>query len=209
MPKEPMPEDHARRCEPDPFHGICGGDDAAVQPVWRAGDGLGPDRLHPAWRLFLLGDGSATRNMALLTGGPIQVEVTEVRELMSVPDPAPGGIGAIPGPWLFRRVWLTAADGTALSHAVSWWHRPKARECLEDPAQPVGSNLARARRAFHREILSLFRIESPLLADRFGHPGPCWGRHYRMWDRGEAVCLIGEIYSPVIGRHLGIGGANG
>eukprot|EP01138_Halocafeteria_seosinensis_P003229 gb/GECG01003303.1/.p1 GENE.gb/GECG01003303.1/~~gb/GECG01003303.1/.p1 ORF type:complete len:183 (+),score=12.34 gb/GECG01003303.1/:1-549(+) len=82
------------------------------------------------WRLLLLGDGSMTRNLTLLTGGPIQVKVLEHGEPESeVTDPCE--------PWLkdvqqkftaineditTRSVLLQGGpEGESLVFAVSWW----------------------------------------------------------------------------------------
>ncbi len=57
--------------------------DGGRRVVWRAGPAGFSTKpqaipLTPAWRLFLLGDGSATRSLSLLTGGRICVDVIEM-----------------------------------------------------------------------------------------------------------------------------------
>lgn len=175
--------------------------------VWRAGPAASPAEPHalplpPVWRLFLLGDGSATRSLSLLTGARIRVDVIEMQTAAGDTD-GPEDLDEIAAPRLRRRVWLRTENGTRLGHATSWWDTRHARDCLAEPALPIGTNLDRLRRAPRRDIRSVFLMQSPSLEAAFGHPGPFWGRDYLLRDGGEALCLIREIFSPALERPLG------
>ena len=175
--------------------------------VWRAepgGASVEPQAvaLPPVWRLFLLGDGSATRSLSLLTGERICVDVIEMRDASGDAD-GPEDLDRITAPLIRRCVWLCTEGGTHLSHATSWWNARHARDYLTDPALPIGINLDRLRCAPHRDIRSVFLAQDPGLEAAFGHAGPFWGRDYLMRERDALLCLIREIFSPALERQLG------
>jgi hypothetical protein len=49
----------------------------------------------------------------------------------------------------------------------------------------------------------VFLAHSPCLEAAFGHAGPFWGRDYLMRERDEVLCLIREVFSPILERPLG------
>ena len=80
-------------------------------------------RMSPAWRMFLLGNGSPTRHLRLLTGRRTRVEVIEMKEVGDIIDPlAPAEVKLVPAPRLRRQVFLKTDDGTILGYAVSYWN---------------------------------------------------------------------------------------
>jgi len=175
--------------------------------VWYAGPVDAPAEpqavaLPPVWRLFLLGDGSATRSLSLLIGERICVDVIEMHRAGDDPD-GPEDLCRITAPRVRRSVWLCTEGGTRLGHATSWWNARHARDYLTDPALPIGVNLDRLRCAPHRDIRSVFLAHDPRLEAAFGHAGPFWGRDYLMREREELLCLIREIFSPALERQLG------
>ncbi|MBC6436146.1 DUF98 domain-containing protein, partial [Nostoc sp. HG1] len=55
----------------------------ALQPIWQGGEeivqcGLPREQLATTWQMLLLGDGSHTRNLQLLTGEPVEVDVIDM-----------------------------------------------------------------------------------------------------------------------------------
>ena len=82
---------------------------APFQTVVSGSAGAG---LSGAWRLLLLGDGSPTRHLELLSGFPVTVELIA---MTSDPDPdrsAPLEIHELSTPLLRRQVWAPAPAGT-------------------------------------------------------------------------------------------------
>jgi chorismate-pyruvate lyase len=165
-------------------------------------------QLGGAWKLLLLGDGSPTRHLELLTGLSVEVEL-----IAMAPDPhpaleAPCQVSELVSPLLRRQVWLCCGAET-LGWAESWWTLDQAHNHLQDLRQPIWRNLTAGRTELFREVDGLAQVNSPWLHDRFGHPGPYWSRNYRFFRQGRALTVIREVFSPVLERWLGPAVANG
>jgi chorismate lyase len=66
----------------------------AINPIWQGGSevvqtGLPHQQLPPAWQILLLGDGSPTRHLQLLTGEPTEVDVIDMSAIGMDNDGAP------------------------------------------------------------------------------------------------------------------------
>jgi chorismate--pyruvate lyase len=178
-----------------------------VRIVWHAGSvGVLAEpqavALPPVWRLFLLGDGSTTRSLSLLTGEHICVDVIEMRDAEDDAS-GPEDLDLIAAPRVRRCVWLCTERGTRLGYATSWWTARHAHNYLTDAALPIGVNLDRLHCAPHRDIRMVFLAHSPCLEAAFGHAGPFWARDYLMRERDEVLCLIREVFSPILEGPLG------
>lgn len=163
----------------------------------RAGSQLGG-----GWKLLLLGDGSPTRHLELLTGQTVEVEL-----IAMAPEPpeamgAPVEVSELVSPLLRRQVWLCCGAET-LGWAESWWTLEEAHHHLPDHRQPIWRNLTAGRAELFREVDGLAQVDGPWLQDRFGHPGPYWSRHYRFFRQGKALTVIREVFSPALERWLG------
>jgi chorismate lyase len=170
----------------------------ALQPLWQAGpvavqEGLPHHQLAPAWQILLLGDGSPTRHLQLLTREPTEVDVIDMAPVGDDQDGAPEILAVVPGPRLRRQVWLRTASGQRLAYAVSWW----------EASLPIWASLARLRTELYRDIQGLHFGHCPALEAAFGQVGPFWGRHYLFWHRGKPLTLIYEVFSPCLSRYLG------
>jgi chorismate lyase len=180
----------------------------ALKPLWQAGQptvqaGLPHDQLAPAWQILLLGDGSPTRHLQLLTRDRTEVDVIDMSLVGMDLDGAPDIIRVVPGPRLRRQVWLRTASGQRLAYAASWWEASHVDEYLQNKSLPIWASLARLRTELYRDIQGLYFGESAALAAAFGEPGPFWGRHYLFWHRGKPLTLIYEVFSPYLTRYLG------
>ena len=74
----------------------------ALNPLWQGAEdavqkGLPHTKLAPAWQILLLGDGSPTRHLQLLTGEPTEVDVIDMSLVGEDADGAPEQIVAVPG----------------------------------------------------------------------------------------------------------------
>lgn len=181
----------------------------ALTPIWQGGSevvktGLPHQQLAPAWQMLLLGDGSPTRHLQLLTGEPTEVDVIDMSTIGMDNDGAPNSLQVVPGPRVRRQVWLRTASGQRLAYATSWWEARNVDEYLENKSLPIWASLAKLRTELYRDVQGIYYGESPALAQAFGETGPFWGRHYLFWHRGEPLTLIYEVFSPYLQRYLGI-----
>jgi chorismate lyase len=179
-----------------------------LQPLWQ-GDvadvqsGLPHSQLPPPWQLLLLGDGSPTRHLQLLTGEPTEVDVLDMSEVGMGRDGAPEEIAAISGPRLRRQVWLRTASGQRLAYATSWWNADHVDEYLQNRSLPIWASLAKLRTELYRDVRGVYCGRSASLSQSFGEPGLLWGRHYLFWHHGQPLTLIYEVFSPYLQRYLG------
>ncbi|MEM6424266.1 MAG: chorismate lyase [Cyanobacteria bacterium P01_D01_bin.128] len=180
----------------------------SLKAIWQ-GDtdivqqGLPHDRLSPAWQILMLGDGSPTRHLQLLTREQTEVDVIDMSLVGLDTDGAPPLIEMVPGPRLRRQVWLRTASGQRLAYATSWWEASHVDEYLQNRALPIWASLARLRTELYRDIQGIYYGYSPELASEFGESGPFWGRHYLFWHHGKPLTLIYEVFSPYLTRYLG------
>lgn len=153
--------------------------------------------------MLLLGDGSPTRHLQLLTGEPTEVDVIDMSIIGMDADRAPHPIQAIPGPRLRRQVWLRTASGQRLAYATSWWEASHVDEYLQNRSLPIWASLARQRTELYREVQGICYGHSKALEQAFGQSGPFWGRHYLFWHGGQPFTLIYEVFSPYLEKYLG------
>ena len=180
----------------------------ALTPIWEGGSevvktGLPHQQLPPAWQMLLLGDGSPTRHLQLLTGEPTEVDVIDMSAIGMDNDGAPNSLQVVPGPRVRRQVWLRTASGQRLAYATSWWEARNVDEYLANKSLPIWASLGKLRTELYRDVQGIYYGESPALAQAFGETGSFWGRHYLFWHRGEPLTLIYEVFSPYLQRYLG------
>ena len=179
-----------------------------LTPIWQGGEeviqtSLPHSQLAPAWQLLLLGDGSPTRHLQLLTGEPTEVDVMDMSLIGMDLDNAPDLIQAVPGPRLRRQVWLRTASGQRLGYATSWWEASHVDEFLQNRSLPIWASLARIRTELYRDIQGIYYGYSAALESGFQVVGPFWGRHYLFWHHGRPLTLIYEVFSPYLTKYLG------
>ena len=126
------------------------------QQLWQAPtqavlSGEGPRQLPGAWRLMLLGDGSPTRHLQLLTGQPVAVDLIAMEPEAGEPIDAPPEVAELQGPLLRRQVWLTCG-GMPLAWAESWWNQTQASLHLQDRTIPIWRSLTQGRSELFREV---------------------------------------------------------
>ncbi len=155
------------------------------------------------WKLLLLGDGSPTRHLQLLTGQPVQVEL-----IAMAPEP-PSRRGR-----RRRRRWRSwRLPCCAVRCGCAAAPRPSpGRELVEPgggrvpPAGPQPADLAQPHQQPGRTLPRggwPGRVGAPWLEQRFGQAGPFWSRHYRFFRGGAELTVIREVFSPLLERWLG------
>ena len=165
-----------------------------------------PGWLPGPWRLMLLGDGSPTRHLRLLTGHSVQVNLIAMDADTNLSDasggPRPAEVQELAPPLLRRQVWLNCGDIT-LAWAESWWNQDEAERNLSNREQPIWLSLTQGRSELFREVDGLALVTDPWLEKGFSERGPFWSRHYRFFRRGEALTVIREVFSPHLETWLG------
>jgi chorismate lyase len=180
----------------------------ALHPLWQGDEevvqrGLPHSQLAPAWQMLMLGDGSPTRHLQLLTGEPTEVDVIDMSLIGDDLDNAPDVIQVVPGPRLRRQVWLRTASGQRLAYAASWWEASHVDEYLQNRSLPIWASLARLRTELYRDVQGIHYGHSVALELAFEQKGPFWGRHYLFWHHGRPLTLIYEVFSPYLVNYLG------
>lgn len=153
--------------------------------------------------MLLLGDGSPTRHLQLLTGEPTEVDVIDMSTIGFDHDHAPDSIKMVPGPRLRRQVWLRTSSGQRLAYATSWWEQSHVDEYLQNRSLPIWASLARLRTELYRDVKGICYGHSSALEEAFEQPGAFWGRHYLFWHHGQPLTLIYEVFSPYLQKYLG------
>lgn len=176
--------------------------------LWQGGHeavelGVPRQLLTPTWQVLLLGDGSTTRHLQLLTGEQISVDVMDMSLIGIDRDHVPELIEVVPGPRVRRQVWLKDALGHRLAYAASWWEASHVDEYLCNKTLPIWSSLADLRMELYRDIRDVFLGRSDFLSAAFGYEGPFWGRYYLFWHGGKPLTLIYEVFSPYLELYLG------
>lgn len=177
------------------------------EPLWQApwadvANGRAGDGLSGPWKLMLLGDGSPTRHLGLLTGAPLTIVLIAMEPEPPASSEQPREVEELEPPLLRRQVWLTC-DGETLGWAESWWNREQAEACLRNRRQPIWSSLTEGRTELFREVDGLALVQADWLEERFRRPGPYWSRHYRFFRQGRELTVIREVFSPALERWLG------
>ena len=173
-------------------------------PAATVAAGDDPGELPGPWRLMLLGDGSPTRHLRLLTGHPVAVELIAMAAEAGgqASDGCPREVQELTPPLLRRQVWLNCGEQT-LAWAESWWNQDEANQHLQDRTLPIWLSLTQGRSELFREVDGLALVHEPWLENRFGHSGPFWSRHYRFFRQGRELTVIREVFSPALEEWLG------
>lgn len=180
----------------------------ALDTIWEGGEdvvrqGLPHNQLSPAWQILLLGDGSPTRHLQLLTGEKTEVDVIDMSAIGDRNDGAPSQIQAVPEPRLRRQVWLRTASGQRLAYAASWWDANHVDEYLQNRSLPIWESLSRLHTELYRDIQGIYCGYSQELEVAFQEKGLFWGRHYLFWHDRKPLTLIYEVFSPYLSKYLG------
>jgi chorismate lyase len=180
----------------------------SLTPLWEGGEnvvrhGLPHSQLAPTWQILLLGDGSHTRNLQLLTREKIEVDVIDMSLVGTEDDGAPNQIEAISEPRLRRQVWLRTASGQRLTYAASWWDANHVDEYLQNRSLPIWESLSRLHTELYRDVQGVYYGHSETLESAFNETGPFWGRHYLFWHDRKPLTLIYEVFSPCLRKYLG------
>lgn len=151
---------------------------------------------------MLLGDGSPTRHLHLLTGTEVSVKLIAMESELSPSKHAPLEVKELKPPLLRRQVWLKCGVYT-LAWAESWWNLKEAEKHLQDKDQPIWRSLTEGRSELFREVDGLALVNADWLESTFEQKGPFWSRHYRFFRNKQELTVIREVFSPTLEKWLG------
>ena len=179
-----------------------------LKPIWSGEkdvvqQGLPHEQLSPTWQMLLLGDGSPTHHLQLLTGEPTEVDVIDMSLIGKRDDGAPVEIEAIAEPRLRRQVWLRTASGQRLAYAASWWNADIVDDYLQNRSLPIWRSLSTLHTELYRDVRGVYCGHCSELESAFGQKAPFWGRHYLFWHDRQPLTLIYEVFSPYLQKYLG------
>ncbi len=177
------------------------------KPVWEALtssvlSGQIPIQLPGAWQLMLLGDGSPTRHLNLLTGHEVKIKIIAMESEPKPNQNAPYEVQELNPPLLRRQVWLECGSKT-LAWAESWWNQSEAEHHLKNKNQPIWQSLTQGRSELFREVDGLSLVQAKWLETKFQKEGPFWSRHYRFFRHEKELTVIREVFNPELEIWLG------
>ena len=180
---------------------------SSPEVIWKAPkesvlSGKGHQKLSGPWQLMLLGDGSPTRHLKLLTGHEVAVKVISMAIENSKQNGVPEEVNELEPPLLRRQVWLTCGDLT-LAWAESWWNYQEAEKHLQNKNQPIWESLTQGRSELFREVDGLALVNADWLKLEFQEEGHFWSRHYRFFRHQKELTVIREVFSPKLEQWLG------
>ena len=175
--------------------------------IWKASkenviSGKGNQKLSGPWQLMLLGDGSPTRHLKLLTGHEVAIKVISMTMETNNENGVPVEVNELDPPLIRRQVWLICGNLT-LAWAESWWNSKEAEKHLHNKNQPIWKSLTQGRSELFREVDGLALVNANWLKSEFQEEGPFWSRHYRFFRQQKELTVIREVFSPKLEKWLG------
>ena len=155
-----------------------------------------------AWKLMLLGDGSPTRHLQLLTKKETSIKLIAMQSDAFSHKEAPNEIKQLKKPLIRRQVWIENSSNT-LAWAESWWNKKEAEHHMKNKNQPIWQSLTQGRSELFREVDGLALVRSDWLEAKFQHHGPFWSRHYRFFRHQKELTVIREVFNPTLEIWLG------
>ncbi len=164
--------------------------------------------INGAWKLMLLGDGSPTRHLQLLTKKETKIELIGMNPDNNLSEKDPKEIYQLKPPLLKRQVWIKS-NNTSFAWAESWWNREEVSMSLTNKKEPIWKNLTKDRSELFREVDSLSIVNSKWLQSEFLTEGPFWSRNYRFFRNKKPLTIIREVFNPYLEKWLGTSGIKG
>ena len=158
-----------------------------------------------AWKLMLLGDGSPTRHLQLLTKKETKIELIGMNLDHELSKKTPKEINQLAKPLIRRQVWIKNNDIT-LAWAESWWNIDAVNTNLTNKKEPIWKNLTKDRSELFREVDTISIVDSHWLQKEFSFTGPFWSRNYRFFRNKKPLTIIREVFNPFIEKWLGNSG---
>ena len=151
---------------------------------------------------MLLGDGSPTRHLQLLTKKETKIELIGMNEDNHPNNEGPDEIHQLKKPLIRRQVWIKNNE-RKLAWAESWWNVEQVKVNLINKKEPIWKNLTQDRSELFREIDTIGLVKSNWLEKNFSCKGPFWSRNYRFFRNRKPLTIIREVFNPFIEKWIG------
>ncbi len=162
-------------------------------------------KISGAWKLMLLGDGSPTRHLQLLTDHETKIRLISMQIDPLFKEEGPTEIDQLKEPLIRRQVWIRNQNKN-LAWAESWWNSEQVSQNLKSKEEPIWKNLTQDRSELFREVDSISIVNSNWLEEKFCFEGPFWSRNYRFFRNKKPLTIIREVFNPLLETWLGPSG---
>ena len=162
-------------------------------------------KISGAWKLMLLGDGSPTRHLQLLTNHETKIRLISMQIDPLFKKEGPREIDQLKEPLIRRQVWIRNQNKN-LAWAESWWNSEQVSQNLKSKEEPIWKNLTQDRSELFREVDSISIVNSNWLEEEFCLEGPFWSRNYRFFRNKKPLTIIREVFNPLLETWLGPSG---
>ena len=162
-------------------------------------------KISGAWKLMLLGDGSPTRHLQLLTNHETKIRLISMQIDPLFKKEGPREIDQLKEPLIRRQVWIRNQNKN-LAWAESWWNSEQVSQNLKSKEEPIWKNLTQDRSELFREVDSISIVNSNWLEEEFCFEGPFWSRNYRFFRNKKPLTIIREVFNPLLENWLGPSG---
>ncbi len=162
-------------------------------------------KISGAWKLMLLGDGSPTRHLQLLTNHETKIRLISMQIDPLFKKEGPREIDQLKEPLIRRQVWIRNQNKN-LAWAESWWNSEQVSQNLKSKEEPIWKNLTQDRSELFREVDSISIVNANWLEEEFCFEGPFWSRNYRFFRNKKPLTIIREVFNPLLETWLGPSG---
>ena len=162
-------------------------------------------KISGAWKLMLLGDGSPTRHLQLLTNHETKIRLISMQIDPLFEKEGPREIDQLKEPLIRRQVWIRNQNKN-LAWAESWWNSEQVSQNLKSKEEPIWKNLTQDRSELFREVDSISIVNSNWLEEEFCFEGPFWSRNYRFFRNKKPLTIIREVFNPLLETWIGPSG---
>ena len=162
-------------------------------------------KISGAWKLMLLGDGSPTRHLQLLTNHETKIRLISMQIDPLFKKEGPREIDQLKEPLIRRQVWIRNQNKN-LAWAESWWNSEQVSQNLKSKEEPIWKNLTQDRSELFREVDIISIVNSNWLEEEFCFEGPFWSRNYRFFRNKKPLTIIREVFNPLLETWLGPSG---
>ena len=115
---------------------------------------------------MLLGDGSPTRHLQLLTNQETKIKLISMQLDPLCSQEGPKELNQLNGPLIRRQVWIKS-NNKNLAWAESWWNADQVSENLKAKEEPIWKNLTQDRSELFREVDRISLVNAKWLEDQF------------------------------------------